>query len=52
MPKPVTLLLAGVVGAVLALLGVAALAPNLTISVDSAANAEDGPRQPELYGDR
>lgn len=51
MPKPFTLLLAGVIGAVLALLGVAALAPNLTVSLDSAATAEQNP-EPELYGGR
>ncbi|MEV1289415.1 hypothetical protein [Micromonospora sp. NPDC049679] len=51
MPKPLTLLLAGVVGAVLAVLGVAAVAPLLTVSLQNAANTQTA-EQPEVYGNR
>jgi hypothetical protein len=51
MPKPLTLLLAGVVGAVLAVLGVAAVTPLLTEPLQSAANTQTV-EQPEVYGTR
>jgi hypothetical protein len=51
MPKPLTLMLAAVVGALLAVLALGALTQSLVISSGTAASsAEDV--DPQLYGDR
>lgn len=54
MPKPITMLMAGVIGAVLAVLGLAAITPKLAVSTETAAANETktGQEQPQVYGSR
>ncbi len=46
------MLLAGFIGGILAVVGLAAITPQLSPSSESAATAEEAPPQPARYGTR
>ncbi|MEV0135337.1 hypothetical protein AB0H83_43665 [Dactylosporangium sp. NPDC050688] len=52
MPRALTLLLAGFIGGVLAVVGLVALNQQLSVSLQSAVTAEQEPAQPQVYGRR
>jgi hypothetical protein len=51
-PKLLTLLLAGLVGGILAVVGIAAVTPQLSTSAETAATADEQPAAPQVYGSR
>ncbi|MFC3503312.1 hypothetical protein ACIBTV_00045 [Micromonospora sp. NPDC049366] len=52
MPKPLTLMMAAVVGAALAVLALGAVTQQLVVSSGTAASQADDNADPEFYGAR
>lgn len=52
MPRALTLLLAGFIGGILAVVGITAITPQLSTPLETAATAEEVPAAPQVYGAR